>query len=57
MILDEFMEVTCYQWKLAIRLLRGAFRAHGARRRREPAYDPEIAQALRTAWEVADRWS
>ena len=55
-ILDEFLQVTGYHRKAALRLLRrdGSPRPE-KRRGRPPCYGPEVVQSLRTAWEATDR--
>jgi len=55
-ILDEFMNVTGYHRKSAIRLLHRRSRGTPRRRRGRPKkYTPNTAEALKMAWEAADR--
>jgi hypothetical protein len=55
-ILDEFVQVTGYHRKAAIRLLRGGGKARPARRRGRPRrYDGAVAEALKLVWEASDR--
>jgi len=55
-ILDEFMNVTGYHRKSAIRLLHRRSRSIPRRRRGRPKkYTPNTAEALKMAWEAADR--
>ncbi len=55
-LLDEFVEVTGYHRKSAIRLLRGNEGGAGARGRRgrPREYGVMVVVALRQVWEVAD---
>ena len=55
-ILDEFIQVTGYHRKAAVRLLHrdGSLRP-GKRRGRPSRYGPEVVHPLRTAWEATDR--
>jgi len=55
-ILDEFIRVTGYHRKAAIRRLRQGSQPQPGRRRGRPRrYGPGVAQALRAAWEATDR--
>lgn len=54
-ILTEFCETTGYHRKSAIRLLRHPPKPSGKRRGRRREYGPEVARALRVAWEATDR--
>jgi hypothetical protein len=54
-ILTEFCETTGYHRKSAIRLLRNPPKRSGKRRGRRPDYGPEVARALKVAWEATDR--
>ena len=55
-LLDEFVEVTGYHRKSAIRLLSGSSSSGSTRNRGRPAvYDIEVRDALRTVWEASDR--
>jgi hypothetical protein len=54
-ILDEFVALTCYHRKHAIRVLRGEFNPATAVRLRNRVYDEATAQALTVLWEAADR--
>ena len=54
-ILDEFVALTCYHRKHAIRVLRGEFSPATEVRLRNRVYDEAVAQALTVLWEAADR--
>ena len=54
-MLDEFVALTCYHRKHAIRVLRGEFSPATAVRLRNRVYDEAVAQALTVLWEAADR--
>jgi hypothetical protein len=54
-ILTEFCKTTGYHRKSAIRLLRHPPKGPGKRRGRGRQYGPEVARALRIAWEATDR--
>jgi hypothetical protein len=54
-ILDEFVALTCYHRKHAIRVLRGEFSSATEVRQRNRVYDEAVAQALTVLWEAADR--
>jgi hypothetical protein len=55
-MLDEFTAVTGYHRKSAIRLLSGTSNSSsGGRRGRPHRYGQEVTEALREAWEAADR--
>jgi len=55
-ILDEFVQITGYHRKAAIRLLqRDGRRGQGKRRGRRRRYGDEVADALRKVWEASDR--
>ena len=55
-ILDEFVEVTKYHRKAAIRLLhRDGFQHQKKRRGRRRRYGQEVANSLREVWEASDR--
>jgi len=51
-ILDEFVAVTGFHRKAAIRRLGGRRRRTGRRRGRPPVYTPDVVAALRAVWEV-----
>lgn len=51
-ILDEFVAVTGFHRKAAIRRLQGGRRRSRKRRGRPPVYTPEVVAALRAVWEV-----
>jgi hypothetical protein len=51
-ILDEFVAVTGYHRKAAIRRLRGGRRRSRKRQGRPPVYTPDVVAALRRVWEV-----
>ena len=53
-ILDEFVAVSGYHRKHAIRLLRSAARA-ADQRGRAPVYDAAVRAALVVVWEASDR--
>jgi hypothetical protein len=55
-ILDEFVAVTGYHRKHAIRLFKAGSAARGATRRsRVPVYDAAVREALVVLWEASDR--
>ena len=54
-ILDEFVALTGYHRKHAIRVLRGEFSPATDVRLRNRVYDEAVAQALTVLWEAADR--
>lgn len=54
-ILDEFVELTGYHRKHAIRLLAREPRVRVARRGRRPTYGPEVRTALLALWTLSDR--
>lgn len=55
-ILDEFIQVTGYHRKAAIRLLhRDGSQRQGKRRGRRRRYGDEVVDALRRVWEASDR--
>ena len=55
-ILDEFVAVTGYHRKHAIRLFKAGPAARGASRRsRRPLYDAAVREALVVLWEASDR--
>jgi len=55
-ILDEFVAVTGYHRKHAIRLFKAGSAARGASRRsRLPVYDAAVREALVVLWEASDR--
>jgi hypothetical protein len=54
-ILDEFVALTCYHRKHAIRVLRGEASASAEVRQRNRVYDEAVVQALTVLWEAADR--
>ena len=57
-ILEEFVALTCYHRKHAIRVLRvlrGEFSPATEVRLRNRVYDEAVAQALTVLWEAADR--
>lgn len=55
-MLDEFTQVTGYHRKAAMRLLcRGGLPRTGKHRGRPRRYSPQVAEALRVAWEATDR--
>ena len=54
-ILDEFVALTCYHRKHAIRVLLGEFSPATEVRLRNRVYDEAVAQALTVLWEAADR--
>ena len=51
-ILDEFVAVTGFHRKAAIRRLVGRRRRSGKRQGRPPVYTPDVVAALRAVWEV-----
>jgi hypothetical protein len=51
-ILDEFVAVTGFHRKAAIRRLTGRRRRSGKRQGRPPVYTPDVVAALRAVWEV-----
>ena len=56
LILNEFIQVTGYHRKAAIRLLRQIHKpSSGKKRGRSPKYSPHAARALKVAWEATDR--
>jgi len=56
LILDEFIQVTGYHRKAAIRLLhRDGLKRQGKRRGRRRRYGHEVVDALRQIWEASDR--
>jgi hypothetical protein len=54
-VLDEFVRVTGYHRKTAIRLLGGKRKEPGGRRGRRRQYGVEVGAALKHLWEAADR--
>ena len=54
-ILNEFVALTCYHRKHAIRVLRGEFSPATEVRLRNRVYDEAVTQALTVLWEAADR--
>ena len=55
-MLDEFIKVTGFHRKAAIRLLNRVNRLPpGKRRGRKRKYGSEVAEALRVVWEASDR--
>ena len=54
-ILDEFVELTKYHRKHAIRVLRSAPREPHQRPGRNRLYDEAVRQALIVLWEASDR--
>ncbi len=54
-ILDEFVALTSYHRKHAIRVLRGEFSPATEVRLRNRVYDEAVFQALTVLWEAADR--
>lgn len=54
-ILDEFVQVTGYHRKHAIRALRGISRSDAEPTRRSRIYDEAVRSALTLLWETADR--
>jgi len=54
-ILDEFVALTGYHRKHAIRVLRQEFSNSKAARARNRLYDEAVRQALTLLWEAADR--
>jgi hypothetical protein len=51
-ILDEFVAVTGFHRKAAIRRLVGQRRRSGKRQGRPPVYTPDVVAALRNVWKV-----
>jgi hypothetical protein len=54
-ILDEFVKVTGYHRKAAVRLLGRFGKAKGARRRGRPAKYQDVVAPLKAIWEASDR--
>ena len=54
-ILDEFVALTSYHRKHAVRVLRGEFSPATEVRLRNRVYGEAVAQALTVLWEAADR--
>lgn len=54
-ILEEFCKTTGMHRKAAIRLLGGVKPLKAGRKPRQRKYGPEVSEALRLVWEVADR--
>ena len=54
-ILDEFVALTCYHRKHAIRVLREEFSPATEMRARNRVYDEAVGRALTVLWEAADR--
>jgi hypothetical protein len=55
-ILDEFVQVTGYHRKAAVRLLRWGYPGNCGRRQGRPKeYSPEVVAALKVAWEASNR--
>lgn len=55
-LLDEYVKVTGYHRKSAVRLLAGSSRNGRSGKRGRPAvYDVELKDALRSVWEASDR--
>ena len=54
-ILDEFVKVTGYHRKAAVRLLRRSRTRQGATRRGRPAKYRDVIQPLKAIWEASDR--
>ena len=55
-MLDEFVQVTGFHRKVAIRLLNRVSRlTSGKRRGRQRKYGSEVAEALKEVWEASDR--
>lgn len=54
-ILDEFVALTCYHRKHAIRVLREEISPATAMRARNRVYDEAVGRALTVLWEAADR--
>ena len=55
-ILDEFIKVTGYHRKAAIRLLHQVNKSRSNKKRGRPRkYSAAVAEALRVAWEATDR--
>ena len=56
LILDEFTQVTGYHRKAAVRLMRRGKSPRPVNHRGRPrCYGPEVAEALKVAWEATDR--
>jgi len=55
LILDEFVQLTGYHRKHAIRLLREAPKPAGGRRGRRPTYGDAVRAALLALWNLSDR--
>jgi hypothetical protein len=55
LILDEFVQLTGYHRKHAIRLLREAPKPYRGRRGRRPTYGDEVRSALLALWNLSDR--
>ena len=53
--LDEFVALTCYRRKHAIRVLVGEFSPATEVRLRNRVYDEAVVQALTVLWKAADR--
>lgn len=54
-ILDEFVKVTGYHRKAAVRLFRQSGRSTGATRRGRPTKYQDVTQPLKAIWEASDR--
>ena len=54
-ILDEFVALTCYHRKYAIRVLQGEIFPATDVRLRNRIYEEAVAQALTVLWEAANR--
>lgn len=54
-ILDEFIKVTGYHRKAAIRLMRNGYSKIHPKLGRKKIYDATIREALKTVWEASDR--
>lgn len=55
LILNEFVQLTGYHRKHALRLLRLAPKLAGGRRGRRPTYGDEVRSALLVLWNLSDR--